>query len=60
MMNSACVQVFSATRLEWEPVLVHDIHFAVNNFTGKRQDDNTQSKLVQVNNNQIMLVGGMQ
>ena len=58
MINSACVKVFSSTRLEWEPVLVHDIHSAVDYFKGKRQDTPTDSKLVQVSHNQIILVGG--
>ena len=60
MENSAYVQVFSATRLEWDRVRVREIHSAVGYFKGKRQDYPTHSKLVQVSHNQIILVGGSQ
>ena len=56
MTNSAYVQVFSTARLVWDSILVQKMQ--LDYFKGKLQDYPTWSKLVQINNNQIILVGG--
>ena len=62
MKDSACVSVFSATRLNWDPIFVTEVGVdqkdAIDHFKRKDQRFPSLSKIVQVSHNQIILVGG--